>query len=170
MRALTLVFIASLVLACGGKRTVGGKGAKKPTANQTSDEAPPGDPAMARKERLDLEFTSLEERDGFQLITLIMVDETGSSSRSKVGEYPGECKRTTLDASPSSGAAGELMAATCVESSGQGRDLRFVVRHGQLVVLEARWDSKDAERSYEQRASIPLPSGATIEAEPMTQE
>jgi hypothetical protein len=167
-----LVLLLGIAFACGGKRTVGGKGGAKEPAKEaeSGDDSPPGDPAMVREERLDLEFTVLEERDGYHQVTLIMIDETGSSSRTKVDEYPGECKRIALDASPGSGLSGEIMAAMCVEQSGQGRDLRFVVRQGQLVLLEARWDRKDAERSYEQRASFPLPSGAKIEAEPVVSE
>ena len=156
---------------CGGKRTVGAKGSKTPTTKADPDSDPqPGDPSIGRSERLDLEFSTTDERDGFTQVSLILTNETGSSQRRKLSEYPGECKRIALNGSPGSGVAGELLAAQCTQASGGGRDLRFVVRQGLLVTLESRWDNPEAERSYEQRGSMALPTGATIEAEPMEGE
>ena len=171
MRILLVVWLLVVLGACGGKRTVGASGASKETSKEAAkaeaEEA--GVESQGRKEVLTLEFSDVEDREGVQLVTIGMTDETGAADTLKVGVYQGPCRRLDIGAAPGAAVAGELLAAEC-SKGGAGTVLRFVLRSGQLILLEARFDSPEDERAYEQRGEFPLPSGATIEAAPMEAE
>jgi len=161
VRIVSALFFSLVAVACGGKRTVGGE-SPAPTTSAGDEEPAIAEGAPGRKETLSLEFTAVDDREGVEEVSVVMVDETGSSRRTPVDVFSGTCARVAIG-----DMAGELLAARCTTGAGAGVELRFVLRRGELIVLSAPFAGPDDERSYEQRYNFPLPSGAAIEAAPI---
>jgi len=132
VRIVIALVLSIVALGCAGKRTVGGT-SSAPERQTTTEEPAVAEGAPGRKETLSLEFTEVEDREGVQQVSVVMVDETGSSRRTPVNVYPGTCARIEVG-----DMSGELLAARCTGTDGAGFDLRFVQRRGDLIVSHGR--------------------------------
>jgi hypothetical protein len=148
-----LVIVAALA-ACSGGSSESGDKAKNDPANR-----------RAKVVQVSLEIlpgSAPGEIDagGLLEITLILTDETGSTKRISLGEYPGPCEDVSVadQKSPMK----PMLSALC--RGGEGLRLRLVQKDRKLVLWKAPGITGD-EFDFDEFHEYEMPPGAGIVTE-----
>ena len=153
----TLLFLAAAAaFSCGG-----GKSADKKAGGESGDP-----PRRAKYVNLSLEILPASGPDeidagGLVEITLILTDETGSTKRISIGEYPGPCEDVSAkDKSPMK----PLLSARC--SGGEGLRLRLLQKEkDSKVVLWKAPGLQGDDIDFDEFHEYEMPKGAAITTE-----
>lgn len=153
-RMRTLLFLAAAACACsGGSSGDKGGGADSPGSRRS------------KFVHLSLEIlpgSGPDEIDagGLMEITLIVTDETGSTRRISLGEYPGPCE--DVSAAEAKGPMKPLLAARC--TGGEGLRLRLTQKDRKVVLWKAPRVSGD-DFDFDEFHEYEMPRGAAITTE-----
>ena len=152
-----VVLAAALACACSGgssKDTGGAGGAGKD-----------GKPRKAKFVNLSLEILPASGPDeidagGLEEITLIVTDETGSTRRISIGEYPGPCEDVTHRDKKTP--MKPLLSAIC--RGGEGLRLRLLQKNRKIVLFRAPGVQGD-DFDFDEFHEYEMPKGAAITTE-----
>jgi hypothetical protein len=151
-----LVLAVAISCACSGGSPASSEGAATGAS---------GGPRRTKFINLSLEILSASGPDevdagGLQEIWLILTDETGSTRRISLGEYPGPCEDVShLDAkSPMK----PLLAARC--TGGEGLRIRLLQKEHTVVLFRAAGLAGD-DFDFDEFHEYEMPKGAAITTE-----
>lgn len=161
VRAPLVAFLASLLLAACGSRTVAGSEPAEAEPPEAASAEPDGPPPPGRVRHLRLESVTVDPEAEMpkSRVTLIIADETGSTRREPIGELEGGCSDSTAQ---NLGTQMKPILALDCWFAGAGSQLRFVKRGHQLVVLRAPVDEMTGTGDYEVMKTIELPPGVPV--------
>ena len=150
-----LVLAAAISCACSGGSSEEKGGAA----------APGGKPLRAKFVNLSLEIlpgSGPDEVDagGLEEITLILTDETGSTRRISLGEYPGPCEDVTHRDRKTP--MKPLLSAIC--RGGEGLRLRLLQKNRRVVLFRAPGIQGD-DFDFDEFHEYEMPRGAAITTE-----
>ncbi len=147
-----LVFAVAITCACSG-----GSSKKKGGAGGGGTE-----PHKSKYVNLSLEILPASGPDeidagGLEEITLIVTDETGSTKRISLGEYPGPCEDMTHRdrATPMK----PLLSAVC--KGGEGLRIRLLQKNRKIVLFRAPGVQGD-DFDFDEFHEYEMPRGAAI--------
>jgi hypothetical protein len=150
-----LVVAAAISCACSG-----GSSEEKGAAG-----APGGKPLRSKFVQLSLEIlpgSGPDEVDagGLEEITLILTNETGSTKRISLGEYPGPCEDVTHRDRKTP--MKPLLSAIC--RGGEGLRLRLLQKDRKVVLFRAPGIQGD-DFDFDEFHEYDMPKGAAITTE-----
>jgi len=154
--AKLLVLAAAITCACSSSQDKGGR----------SGAGSGGDPPRKSKYvNLSLEILPASGPDeidagGLEEITLVVTDETGSTRRISIGEYPGPCEDVTHRDRDTP--MKPLLSAIC--KGGEGLRIRLLQKNRKVVLFRAigiQGDDFDFDEFHE----YDMPRGAAITTE-----
>jgi hypothetical protein len=152
----TLLVVVAAAVACSG-----GSSSEKGGAAAAGDQQP----HKAKYVNLSLEILPASGPDeidagGLEEITLIITDETGSTRRISLGEYPGPCedvthKDRTTPMKP-------ILSAIC--KGGEGLRIRLLQKNRKIVLFRAAGIQGD-DFDFDEFHEYDMPKGAAITTE-----
>jgi len=155
---ITALALATLLISCGGKSNPkNGDG----DGSASADAGPTSPPPLRRVLHLSLEHVTIDvnAEKPTARVSLILTDETGSTNREEIGEFPGGCSNVSAAARTES--MKPILGLDCWTGEA-GVQLRFAHRKNKLYVVVAEVTRETTEPAYQPLKTIDLPQGTPV--------